>query len=110
MPPHTSKAELETILGMVNYLARFAPNLAEVTSPMNELLTEDYDFSWDKPQADAFQKVKEIIQSDQVIDYFNPKKPLVLKVYASKFGLGATFMQNGKPIAFAGNLRLTMPK
>lgn len=30
MSPPTSEAELKTVLGMVNYLARFAPNLADV--------------------------------------------------------------------------------
>ena len=33
MQAPTYKAELETILGRVNYLSKFAPNLSEVTSP-----------------------------------------------------------------------------
>ena len=34
MEPPKDKQELETLLGMVNYLAKFAPNLAEVTAPL----------------------------------------------------------------------------
>ena len=34
MSPPTNKNELQTILGMVNYLLRFAPNLSEVTQPL----------------------------------------------------------------------------
>ena len=33
MPPPTNKNELQTILGMVNYLSRFAPNLSEAHNP-----------------------------------------------------------------------------
>lgn len=35
MKPPENEAELEMILGMVNYLGRFSPNLAEVTLSSN---------------------------------------------------------------------------
>ncbi len=38
--PH-DKSELQTVLGMINYLARFAPNLSSLTSPMRQLLARD---------------------------------------------------------------------
>lgn len=44
MSPPENEAELETILGMANYLARFAPNLAEVTAPLRHLLRRDTEF------------------------------------------------------------------
>ena len=47
MSPPENEAELETILGMVNYLTRFAPNLAEVTAPLRHLLRRDTEFEWD---------------------------------------------------------------
>ena len=31
-------AELETVLGMINYLVKFVPNLAQVTAPLKKLL------------------------------------------------------------------------
>ena len=42
MEPPRNKQELETLLGMVNYLAKFTPNLAETTSPMRSLLKERF--------------------------------------------------------------------
>lgn len=33
-----NKSELETILGMINYLSRFAPRLAEINSPLRQML------------------------------------------------------------------------
>ena len=50
MQPPQNKAELETILGMVNYMSKFAPNLSEITSPLRKLLVKDVHFAWDQPQ------------------------------------------------------------
>ncbi|KAI8503708.1 hypothetical protein Bbelb_186790 [Branchiostoma belcheri] len=34
------------MLGMVNYLAKFTPNMSEVTAPLRERLREDIEFMW----------------------------------------------------------------
>jgi hypothetical protein len=103
MQPPQNKAELETILGMVNYLSKFAPNLSEITSPLRKLLVKDVHFAWDQPQEQAFQKIKDVITQSPgpVLSYCDHKKELTLQVDASKFGLGATLLQDCKPIAFA---------
>lgn len=48
------RKELETVLGMINYLAKFSPNLSEITHPMRQLLHNTSEFIWDEPQASAF--------------------------------------------------------
>lgn len=96
-----NKNELQTILGMVNYLARFAPNLSSLTSPMRQLLARDVEFAWDKPQSEAFSKIKEVITEAPMLSYYDPDAELTLQVDASQFGLGATLMQNGRPVAYA---------
>ena len=103
MPPPTNKSELQTVLGMINYMSKFAPNLAEITSPMRSLLNKDVEFSWDKPQSEAFQKVKDILTRSPgpVLAYYDPKKELTLQVDASKYGLGAVLFQDSKPITVA---------
>lgn len=56
MPLPTSEAELETVMGMVNYLAKFAPNLAAVCAPLRQLLRQYTEFKWDTTHENAFQK------------------------------------------------------
>jgi hypothetical protein len=68
-----NRTELETLLGMVNYLQKFSPILAEVTSPMGSLLKKDIEFVWDLAQTDAFNKMKELISQSPVLVFFITK-------------------------------------
>lgn len=96
-----TRGELETFLGMVTYLQKFAPNLAEITSPLRMLLKKDVEFVWDQPQSDAFSKVKQVITQSPVLAYFDPKKPVYIECDASMNGVGAAIMQDGQPVAYA---------
>ena len=95
------RAELETILGMVTYLTRFAPNLATLTAPLRDLLKKDVEFIWDACHDRAFQKIKDVLTDSPVLAYFNPNKDVTLQVDASKYGIGATLLQEGKPVSYA---------
>ncbi len=103
MEPPANKAELETILGMVNYLAKFAPRLAEVTAPLRDLLKKNNEFLWDSQQDVAFRAMKELMtqQPGPVLAYYDASKDSVVQVDASKSGLGATLLQEGRPVVYA---------
>ena len=68
---------------------------------MCSLTRENTEFIWDNSQQQAFDKVKQTITQAPVLAYYDPHKPLTLQVDASKHSLGATLLQEGKPIAFA---------
>ncbi|KAL1261470.1 hypothetical protein QQF64_006735 [Cirrhinus molitorella] len=40
MEPPKDKGELETVLGMINYLSKFAPGLSDINTPLQQLLKE----------------------------------------------------------------------
>ena len=103
MEPPKSRAELETVLGMVNYLAKFAPSLSEINAPLRQLLKQSNEFLWDTQHDAAFRKMKEVITREPgpVLAYFDPDKELSLQVDASKYGLGAVLLQAGRPISYA---------
>lgn len=52
----TNKSELQRVLGMATYLARFVPNLSDVLQPLSSLLSKKQEFLWDSPQQQAFDK------------------------------------------------------
>ncbi len=58
-------------------------------------------FSWDKPQDEAFRKVKELITQSPVLSYYDCKKSLTVQTDASRSGVGCVLLQEGKPVAFA---------
>ena len=71
----TNVPELRRLIGMINYLGRFIPNLASVMRPMSELFKSDTTWTWGPPQQTAFTKVKEMISSNTVLAFYDPKKP-----------------------------------
>lgn len=95
------KAKLETLLGMVVYVSKFAPHLTDITAPLHSLLDKDVEFVWDVAQQNACEELKRVITSSPVLGYYDPKEPLVLESDASKHGFGSCPMQNGRPIAYA---------
>lgn len=70
---------------------------------MRHLLKETSELIWDTQHEDAFQKVKELITQEPgpVLTYFDPSKDLTLQVGASKYGLGAVLLQEGRLIGYA---------
>ena len=74
MEPPRNKQERETLLEMVNYLAKFTPNLAETTAPMRSLLKKDSEFVGDCAQQTAFDKMKLLITSAGTLTYYDVKK------------------------------------
>ena len=96
-----SRHELETLLGMLTYLSKFAPNLAELTSQLRSLLKNDIKYIWGPEQEKAFVKVKQVTSQAPVLKYFDPAKPVILQVDASSKGIGSVCMQDDQPIAYA---------
>ena len=101
MKPPTSLQELRRYLGMVNYLAKFLPNLSDILQPLHMLTKRDVTWTWSESQESAFQSVKQLITNTPVLAYYDPNKELVLENDASEYGLGSALFQCGKPIAFA---------
>lgn len=96
-----NRAELETILGMVAYVAKFIPNLSELNAPLRHLKKQDSEWSWGQEEETAFRKIKEALSSKPLLKYYDVTKPIILSVDASMKGLGAAAMQDGGVIAYA---------
>ena len=94
MPLPNSVNELQPFLGMITYLGKFIPNLAEVTSPLHILLKKEVEFKLKKPQPDAIGKLKLLVTTTPCLKIFNPNLQTRLKINASSKGLGALLEQN----------------
>lgn len=97
----SSVQELQRFLGSVTYLGKFIENLSALTEPLRQLLKKDVTWSWQAEHTEAFEKLKTIITSSPVLQYYDVSKPVVLSVDSSSKAMGAVLMQEGKPVAYA---------
>ncbi|MCG8047630.1 MAG: RNase H-like domain-containing protein [Candidatus Thiodiazotropha endolucinida] len=101
MMPPTDVKGLQTYMGFVNYLAKFIPNMSEITAPLRQLLENTTQWHWDSPQQNAFDLLKEKVTNAPVLRFYDPKLELTMSVDASSKGLGCVLLQEGQPIAYA---------
>ena len=87
---------MRSFLGLVNYLNRFSPCLAELSEPLKEVCRQDTEFQLTKSVCVAFLKTKEEISKNIIRPYFNPRSDTTLQTDASKKGLGAVILHNSK--------------
>ena len=58
MPAPTDKKGVERLLGTVNYLGKFIPNLASVTEPIGMLIRKDIEFHGHINKSKPFKKLR----------------------------------------------------
>ena len=92
---------MRSFLGLVNYLNRFSPHLAEFSEPVRQICREKVEFELTESVCIAFSLTKEEISKNVTLPYFNPNSSTTLQTDASKKGLGAVPLQNSKPVMFA---------
>ena len=110
MPPPQCKKQVQSFIGMVNYLSKFSACPLELTELIRELSKEKVPFNWGPEDDDAFRLIKKEIMVAPILDYYNPNKPTILHTNASCKGLGACLLQNEKPMYFASKALTEMQK
>ena len=93
---------------MVNYQAKFTPNLAETTASMRNLLNKNSEFVWDRSQDIVFNHMKQLITSTGPLAHYDVNKEVTLEVDASKHGLAAVLLQEEKPVAYESKVLRSM--
>lgn len=101
MPKPKCKKETLSLLGFINYLAKFLPRLSEVAQPLRNLTLTNAQFMWSEQHDKAFDEVKKLVANHPVLKYYNINDEVTIQCDASERGLGATLLQNGQPVAFA---------
>ena len=110
MPPPQSKKQVQSFIGMVNYLSKFSARLSELAEPICKLSKERVPFNWGPQHEEAFHLIKKEVTAALILAYYNPNKPMVLQTDASFKGLGACLLQNEKPVYFASKALTEMQK
>ena len=77
--------------------------------PLRRLIQKAVEWCWDKVEDKAFTEVKQLVTQALFFAYYSPHKELVIQCDASRRGLGAAIMQEGRPHAYASRA-LTDPE
>ena len=91
---------------MVNQLAKYLPDLAEINKPLRDLLRKDSIWYWGEPQQRAFDAIKTELMSSDVLAHYDVKRPTIAAADACMNGLGAVLLQTQedvtrRPICYA---------
>ena len=98
-PP--DKETMHSFLGLVNFLNRYTPRLAELCSPLRKLILKDSHYSPGDPEHAAFSAIKAEFKKKIILPYFDRNKETILQTDASKKGFGAVILQEEQPIYYA---------
>ena len=71
LAPPTTKAEVRSYLGMINYLSRFIKDYATLATPLRELTKQNILWQWEKRRKNSFKALINNLSSEQVMAYFD---------------------------------------
>lgn len=94
-------SEVKSFLGLVNYSARFIPNLATINEPLRKLTKKGQPFVWGSEQEESFERLRGCLSDTETLGYFDKDAKTQVVTDASPVGLGAVLVQNRKVIAYA---------
>ena len=76
-PP--DKETMHSFLGLVNFLNRYTPRLAELCSPLRKLILKDSHYSPGDPEHAAFDAIKAEFKKKIILPYFDRNKETILQ-------------------------------
>ena len=81
MEKPANKTDLQRFLGMINYLARYVPDLSTrtLTMPLRKLVDQNVLWMWSNEQEQAWNELKELVSSEPVLKFYDPNTPITFQ-------------------------------
>ena len=95
------KETMHSCLGLINFLNRYSPRLAELCAPLRSLILKDAHYNITEEHRSAFAALKNEFRKTIVLPYFDKYKDTILQTDASKKGFGAVILQENNPVYYA---------
>ena len=104
--PPNNPTEIRSFLGLVMFVAKFVPNLADRALPLRKLTKKNEAWVWGPLQEAAFNDLKDVIANSKSLAFFDCNLKTQLIVDASPTGVGAILAQTQgdgatRPVAYA---------
>ena len=93
MPPQTKK-ELQSFLGIMNYLKRFSPpSTEELCEPLRKLTSAKSELKWNSIYHKLYKRAKLIIKKHALMKFLSVKEQLYLETDMMGVDLGECILQ-----------------
>ena len=110
MPVPTCKNQVQSFIGMVNYLSKFSARLSELAEPIRELSEDKVPFNWGPEHQKRFKQMKKEIVRAPIPAYYNPKKETVLQTDPNIKVLATCLLQEKRPVYFMSKAHYRNPE
>lgn len=93
-PKPKNKREVQSFLGLVNYLAKFINNIAKEVLPLRKLIRQSSDFIWRAHHEEAFENIKKLLTDKECKLSFNkPGCKKIIHIESDNETVAAMFIQ-----------------
>ena len=106
----TNPKQLKRFIGMINFYRDIWERRSHILAPLTKLAAETSKskgsnrkktpWKWEKEHQDAFEEAKKMIKLEAELAFPNWAKPFHLYSDANNIQLGATLVQEGRPLGF----------
>ena len=87
-PYPENQSQLISFLGAVQYYSRHIPNMSTIIEPLNKLRSSQSPWRFGEKEKQAFDKLKDLLSSDRILTFYDPKLPVKLDTDSSSVGIG----------------------
>ena len=102
-PPQNS-SDLASILGMVNYYAKFIQRYGDITEPLHQLLCKNSPWNWSVSCQQAFETLKKWLSEAPMLAHYDPALTTIVTCDSSVTAMGTVLLQvhpdGERPVAF----------
>jgi len=106
IPKNTT--DIKVFLGLKGYYRRFIEEYAKISKPLTCLLKKNAIFAWGDAHQYAFEKLKNILTREPILQYPDFDQEFFLETDVSNYALGCILLQGkmgkNKPIAYASRI------
>jgi len=92
-PTPTCHWDVQSFLGLTNYLSAWVPDYAQVALPLTRIQSKANPWIWGEEEDRAFAELKRLISESPVLAHYDPSKPLYVFTDASGYAVGGWLAQ-----------------
>jgi hypothetical protein len=89
----TNVKGIQSFLGFANFYRRFVHDFSKITTPLTKLTRKETPFKWTEDAQNAFDKLKQALISQPILQHFDPNRPITLETDASDHAIGVVCSQ-----------------